>query len=460
MGRPDSRFHNDAGNFLKVALRVNAKTVILYSDQARSKVFSAVRHLLPLATALCAALLAPAVSAAELVGVRFGETSASETRIVIDLSEPAKFVVDSDGTKITVDFQETRVRTTGGAGGGHVDSFVVSEGKGGGKLVFTLARAASISQKFEIPAGGTSSRHRLVIDVKDGAAVLAPPVASAEKPYEDIADIIQRETVAPTPAAVEVPAAPEEPAPQKHDLEVIVIDPGHGGTDPGASSSAGVQEKTMTLAAAKRLAEILQESGRYQIVLTRADDSRLPLEQRAKIARDANADLFISLHADAHEDPALRGGSIYTLSKDGSERSVREAASSGNFHNVYGENIDEMSGGDPVLNRMLYETAQKTTATNSGRFANLMLKRLKGVTPLLNNSHRAADLKVLLSPDVPAVLFELAFISNDKDAANLASPAWRTRTMTAVAASIDEYFRAQTEAAAAPALVQGAPAGR
>ncbi len=422
--------------------------------------FSAVRHISLLGAALFAALAATAAGAAEIVGVRFGVTSASETRIVIDLSEPTPFQVDAEGPKIVVSFPGAQIPAGGGPGTGHVGSYGATAEKDGGRLVFWLTRTAVIAQKFEIPAGGASNRHRLVIDLKEGAATaLAPPGPAAP---ENIADIIQQATVAPTPAAVETPSVPPPPAkePQKRDLEVIVIDPGHGGSDPGASSSTGIQEKTVTLAAARRLAEILQESGRYKIVMTRADDTRLPLEQRARIARDAGADLFISLHADAHEDPLLRGGSIYTLSRDGSQRSVREAESSGNFHNVYGENIDEMSGGDPVLNRTLYELAQRTTATNSGRFANVLLKRLKSVTPLVNNSHRAADLKVLLSPDVPAVLFELAFISNEKDAANLASPAWRTRTMTAVAASIDEYFNLHAEAAAAPVLVQGAPAGR
>jgi N-acetylmuramoyl-L-alanine amidase len=407
-------------------------------------------------------LLASSAGAADLVGVRFGVTSASETRIVVDLTEPAKFSTRSDGSKIFLEFEDALVRTSEGAGVGHVGSYVATDRKNGGAVVFTLAKPASIAQTFEIPAGRDSDRHRLVIDLKEGMkTALAAPAASTAPP-QGIADIIEQVT-APTPAqATTMDPAPaeEEPAPAKRDLEVIVIDPGHGGSDPGAASSTGVQEKVVTLAAARRLAEILQERGRYQIVLTRADDSRLRLDQRSRIAREAGADLFISLHADAHEDPNVRGGSIYTLSKDGSERSAREAETSGNFHSVYGEDLVEMSGGDPGLNRTLYELAQKTTATNSGRFANLLLKRLKGTTPLLNNSHRVADLKVLLSPDVPAVLFELAFISNDKDAANLVSPAWRTKTMTAVAASIDEYFKAHTEASTAPPLVQGAPAGR
>ncbi|MEQ1929235.1 MAG: N-acetylmuramoyl-L-alanine amidase [Parvularculaceae bacterium] len=429
----------------------------------------AVRHVAFLAAAgLCAAFLTASASAADLVGVRFGETSAAETRIVIDLSEPTAFMVSADGQTVQVDFTSAHNGVKSGPGAGHVASFTAKENKGAARVVFMLSKPAAVTNQFEIPAGPASKSHRLVLDLKDGRAAEvtgpkhAETVASAPQ-YEDITAILEAVT-ASTAVAVEVPTATASPAPApivaKPKLKVIVIDPGHGGADPGASSSGGVVEKTVTLAAARRLAELLEASGRYQIVMTRADDSRLQLEQRTKVARDAGADLFISLHADAIDDASVRGGSLYTLSKDGTERSAQEAETSGNFNNVYGVDIEDWSAGDPALNRILYDQATKKTATNSGRYANFLLKRLKGVTPLLNNSHRAADLKVLLSPDVPAVLFELAFISNDLDATNLSSKVWRTKTMTAVANSIDDYFRSSTEAATAPALAQGAPAGR
>ena len=451
----DSRFDEKALGRLKGALTVAEKTGISYFEEMARPVIFALRHggfLLLAAIGVASAPLA--AHAADVIGVRFGVTSPTETRIVIDLSGPTRYSLETRTNALTVEFPDAGIGVKSGAGEGQVANYAVTKAKSGGKLVFTLAAPGLAANEFEIAAKAKGERHRLVIDLKAGALELPPaPVAAAAAPppYEDLTAIL--EAVAPTPASTEMTPAPPE---AKRELPVIVIDPGHGGGDPGASSPGGISEKTVTLASARRLAEILQESGRYKTVLTRADDSRLALEQRAKIAREAGADLFISLHADAMADASVRGGSVYTLSKDGTARSAQEAEASGNFNNVYGVDLEDWSAGDPALNRILYDQAAKKTLSNSGRYANLLLKRLKGVTPLINNSHREADLKVLLSPDVPAVLFELAFISNDKDAANLASPVWRTRTMTAVAASIEDYFQAQTEVTAAAA----APSGR
>lgn len=396
------------------------------------------------ALCLSAVLLIAPGRAAEISNVRFGVTSKTATRVVIDVSAAAKYSISVEGGGagiIEIDFPSAQTAAIAGKGAGHVSDFALKQSQAGGKLTLVLARPAVIEKQFEIAPGKGAKQFRLVLDLMD-----KPKQAAAiNAPYEDLTEMLQ--TVVPVaPASVEVKV--DEP----NSLPVIVIDPGHGGTDPGASSTAGVQEKAMTLAAGKRLSEILQTRNRYQIVLTRADDGRLGLEQRAKIARDAGADLFISLHADAHDDTEVRGGSIYTLSEVGTERSAREAQTSGNYHDVYGQDLEEHA---PDVGRIMYDVAQKATVTRSGQFAELLLKRLKGATPLLNNSHRVADLRVLLSPDVPAVLFELAFISNDKDAANLESPAWRTKTMTAVADSIDDYFHARSEARRAA----GAPSG-
>lgn len=416
-----------------------------------------VRSLVLAAIAAFGALaVASLAEAAESAGVRVGVTSRSESRVVVDLPSASPYSVaypDKGGKSFTVDFPKLAVAPQAGKGAGLISRYAWSRIEDGSRLTIDMTVAGGLKANFELAATAKNPSHRVVFDFVDhpvSAPVIAPvaaarpqPVAIANAPYEDLTEVLKSVT-APTPATATIEAVPTPSvAALKAPLRVIVIDPGHGGTDPGANSTAGVEEKSVTLAAAKRLSEILQERGRYQIVLTRADDSRLALEQRAKIARDAGADLFISLHADANEDANVRGGSIYTLSEDGTERSAREAQSSGNYHNVYGEDLEKHG---PDLSPILYDLAQKTTLNRSARFADELLKHVKGVTVLLNNSHRVADLRVLLSPDVPAVLFELAFISNDEDAANLTSPQWRTKTMTAVADSIDDYFKQQTEA--------------
>ena len=237
---------------------------------------------------------------------------------------------------------------------------------------------------------------------------------------------------------------------------VIVIDAGHGGGDPGAAGQKGTKESLVTLAAAKSLAEILRASGRYEVVLTRQADKRLAHEERSRLAREAKADLFISLHADAHANAKVRGGSVYTLSEEGTVRSAREAKASGDYV-VFDLDIRDE---DPQVGGILYNLAQRKTGDESDRFAERLIATLNGVTPMLNNTHRRGNFKVLLAPDVPAVLLELAFISNAQDEANLNSPAWRRRTMTAVAGAIDAYFAsggAARHAAVGARPVAGAP---
>lgn len=376
--------------------------------------------------------------------------------MVVDLAAPTPFKIAgpaADGRTFTVDFPELSADPGRAAGAGLVADYAWTRAEAGSRLTLRMTVAGGLKESFELAAGGTARNHRIVLDFVDRPVL--GTVAAVAAPYEDLTEVLKSvappapasATVAPGPADVEAAIAPV-----KSPLRVIVVDPGHGGGDPGAHSSGGVDEKTVTLAAAKALSEILKTRGRYQIVLTRADDTRLALEQRAKIARDAGADLFISLHADANPDADVRGGSIYTLSEDGTERAARQAQSSGDYHNVYGEDLEKHA---PDLGPILYDLAQKTTLSRSARFADQLVKHVKGVTPLVNNSHRVADLRVLLSPDVPAVLFELAFISNDLDAANLTSAKWREKTMTAVADAIDAYFLQPPEAGQAVGAASG-----
>ena len=216
----------------------------------------------------------------------------------------------------------------------------------------------------------------------------------------------------------------------------IVLDPGHGGSHPGAVGLNGTYEKDVNLAAALVLADILRKTGRYRVLLTRSDDTKVELDQRAEIAHDNNAKLFLSLHADGNNNRALRGSSVYTLSDEGKKRSVQEARSQDNYKIADAE----MSEFSPVLGSILFDVTQKEFDRESRIFADALLARLKGVTPLIKNAKRSEDLKVLLRPDLPAVLLEMAFISNAQDEANLIDPVWQTRTMSAVARAIDDYF--------------------
>ena len=202
---------------------------------------------------------------------------------------------------------------------------------------------------------------------------------------------------------------------------------------------SGTLEKDVNLAAAKELAKMLNKKGRYRIVMTRVDDKKVELERRAQIAREVGAKLFISLHADGNDDATLRGTSVYTLSAEGEQRSAQEAQEQKNYqvHDI------DLSDQPAELRNMLIDVAQDANRSATARFAGKLLTELGKVTPLIKNAQRKEDLKVLLRPDVPAVLLEMAFISNTDDEKLLSNAAWRRKTMAAVVRAIDAYFEAE-----------------
>jgi N-acetylmuramoyl-L-alanine amidase len=223
--------------------------------------------------------------------------------------------------------------------------------------------------------------------------------------------------------------------------KVVVIDAGHGGKDPGASGGHA-HEKDLTLAAARALKRRLERDGRYRVVLTRSNDHFVPLGTRVQIARRSDADLFISLHADAGLDPDTRGATVYTLSDQGSDRAARKLISNDWFMNV------NLPGRDRAVNRILLDLTQRATKNQSSAFAETLVDNIGSQTQLLRRSHRNAGFVVLLAPDVPAVLLEMGFITNPDDEHTLTDQGRRGRLMNSVGDAIDAYFAQQTRLAA------------
>jgi N-acetylmuramoyl-L-alanine amidase len=194
------------------------------------------------------------------------------------------------------------------------------------------------------------------------------------------------------------------------------------------------QEKDITLAAAKMLRARLERTGRFKVVLTRDSDVFVPLEDRVQIARKANADLFISLHADVGADPSVHGATVYTLSDEGVDRAAKGVFDSGSFLNV------KLPGRDQSVKQILLDLTQRNTRNRSGAFAETLIDQVGSQTDLVSRSHRDAGYVVLLAPDVPAVLLEMGFITNHKDEAQLMDPVRRGRLMNAVGQAIETYF--------------------
>lgn len=392
-----------------------------------------------------------AVHAAELLEVRFGPNG-DATRIVFDLKGASGYAVSGDATgngRLLVDFTDLTVSAAHRnfrKGQGHIARYGFGNGPDSTtQAVLELGKTAKIKEVFMLEPKGAVTKHRLVVDLvtADKAAFLA---SLPNQPFPDLADVIAQATAPEqdTVVALTPPTPAPKPAAREPEQRVVVIDPGHGGVDPGSQGQSGTLEKTVTMKAALELAEILRKRGGYEVVLTRnADDDRRikrsqrdELARREKLAREAGADLFISLHADAIGQRNVRGASVYTLSEKGSARSAAMAKSQGDYV-VYELNLEQY---EKVVGDILLDKAQDTTNTASSKLAEILIEELSGKTPLLNRSHRTGNLRVLLAPDVPAVLLEMAFMSNAKDEANLNSDFWRSRTMKAVADAIDQYF--------------------
>lgn len=225
----------------------------------------------------------------------------------------------------------------------------------------------------------------------------------------------------------------------KHDgRPVIVIDPGHGGMDPGATSVSGVYEKTITFGMAHELQRQLEKTGHYRVYLTRDRDVFIRLRDRIAISRRYNADLFISLHADVVKDADIHGLSVYTLSQDSSDVEAQSLADKENKADLIA-GIDLSHESSDVTN-ILIDLAQRETMNRSAGFAGTVVEELAREIPLLANTHRFAGFAVLKAPDVPAVLIEMGYLSNTVDERNLRQPDYRSKLARSITRAVDRYF--------------------
>lgn len=219
---------------------------------------------------------------------------------------------------------------------------------------------------------------------------------------------------------------------------MIIIDPGHGGLDTGAVGRRGLAEKNVVLSVAKMLRKVLLATGRYEVEMTRSDDTFVPLRARVKFARSHAGDLFISIHADTVKYSSVRGATLYTLSEKASDKEAAALAHKENRSDIIA-GVDLAEEND-VVTDILIDLVLRETKNHSIYFAQTIVKTLKGITRINKTPHRFAGFAVLKAPDIPSVLLELGFLSNGKDAKLLSSQKWRRKVARAVAASIDKYF--------------------
>jgi N-acetylmuramoyl-L-alanine amidase len=233
-------------------------------------------------------------------------------------------------------------------------------------------------------------------------------------------------------AAPSVWAAPvRKPVPRP---KLIALDPGHGGRDPGALGYRGTKEKGVVITVARDLARELQAGGKYRVMLTRASDTYVPLRERVARAQDAKADLFLSIHADSHADRDVCGASVYTLSEEASDR---EAAALAARENKDDTQVEPSS----TVARALVAMAQRGTVNDSRKFADTIVGTFgKSGIRLLPHSHRQAGFAVLTSPDIPAALVELGYLSNPRDEKLLTVRQHQMALARALRASVDAHL--------------------
>lgn len=232
-------------------------------------------------------------------------------------------------------------------------------------------------------------------------------------------------------------APPRNPRPSPRTLPLVVLDPGHGGKDPGAIGISGTYEKYVALATALELRRQLEVTGRYRVGLTRSRDVFIPLETRVGIAQKRGAALFVSMHADAMHDPRVHGASVYTL---GTASDAQTAALARSENAVDRIGMPSLPGTPPDVARILASLVRQETRQGSARMANSVVSALHRDVPLLSNPCRHAGFVVLKAADIPSVLVEMGFMSNRADEAALRRPDHRILVAAAMKRAVDAYF--------------------
>ena len=358
--------------------------------------------------------------AAEVDAVRLWRAP-DHTRIVLDLSDAATFstLTLENPNRLVLDLLDTRLNTALSAL--PLADTPIARVRAGIRqginlrLVFDLTAEVTASA-FLLPPN-ESTGHRVVVDLFDVDNAVAE-VASTPAPVLSVDTLDARRDI------------------------VIAIDPGHGGEDPGASGPGGLREKAVVLQIARRLEAQLAKIPGFKPALIRTGDYYVSLKNRRDQARSLQADLFVSIHADAFRDPSARGASVYTLSTRGASSTTAQylADTENEADRFGGVQLAEM---DPMLAGVLADLSMTGTLDTSFNLGNLILQQIEGVARLHKKQVEQAGFAVLKSPDVPSLLIETGFISNPQEAERLATPAYQDKMARAIRRGIQSWFARQ-----------------
>jgi N-acetylmuramoyl-L-alanine amidase len=318
---------------------------------------------------------------------------------------------------------------------------------GGSRMVFDLTGPAKIEKTYTMEAAnGQPARLVLELTAIEPSAFKASSVSVEGGDLKQLrpAILADAEANSTTPDTTGATKA-DTPADTR---PVVVIDPGHGGIDNGTQAPSGESEKTLVLDFALALRDRIEKSGKYRVVMTRSDDTFIPLGDRVKIARNNMAALFVSIHADAlpRKEGDAQGATIYTLSDKASDAEAEKLAESENKADaIAGVNLTE----EPAdVADILIDLTQRETRTFSNRFAKMLANEMKSVARMHKHPLKSAGFRVLKAHDVPSVLVELGYVSNKDDLQHLVSEKWRSRTVGSVAQAVDAFLGKRVVSAA------------
>jgi N-acetylmuramoyl-L-alanine amidase len=358
---------------------------------------------------------------------------ASRMRIVLNFDKepepkwfllrgPHRLVIDLPETKFSVDAKELKARgLVKGVRYGRL-------GEGESRLILTSKGPFTV-ERLDVLQNEDSSGYRLVADL----------VAASERQFEEALSI-QSQTTGSTETTPKADRISQAVA-RANKRFSIVLDPGHGGIDGGAEGLNGTVEKSITLAFALELRAKLAESGNYDVYMTREKDDFLRLDERVRIAREHEADLFISIHADTIRLKGIRGATVYTVADKASDAEAQALADR--------ENLSDQLAGIKIEDEnhevadILIELIKRETHGFSLNFARTLLSKLSDTIGLINNPHRYAGFRVLKAPDVPSVLLELGYLSNPEDEEQLRDANWRGKAAQSIADAIAAFAAAK-----------------
>lgn len=364
----------------------------------------------------------------------------NRTRFVLDLSQEVDFTVFSlaDPYRVVLDLPWIEFRLpsgTGASGRGLVSDWRFGQfAAGRSRIVLDVTGPVKIDKAFVLPAIENQPA-RLVVDLLK--------TTTSEFDEDMRKNQLSRDAVndAPVNKADQLPP----PDRSKREKPLLIIDPGHGGLDSGTISASGVMEKDIVLAFAKRLQEEVEKTGKVAVLLTRTDDTFLPLGARVQFARDHAADLFLSVHADSEHVGSVRGATVYTLSDKASDQEAAALAAKENASDLIA-GLDLQQESNDVTD-ILVDLTRRETRNFSASFANGLVGDLASATRMIKNPRRSAGFQVLRAHDVPSALLEIGYLSNDQDEKLLMSDEWRTRVASAIAQSVLRFFEKKSVSA-------------